>query len=92
MDLSQVVGRSGQRIKLKVRLSPGQDPVTIEVPEDMTINTIETMLARKLSRNPENIRLCFRNKPIEKSLTSREVAEMIGPEGVLENIPIHELG
>lgn len=96
MDLSEVVGRPGEDVgrplRLKIMLSPGQEPLTLEVPPTMTVDKMEAMLARKLSRRPENIRLCFRSKPLERSLTAREVADMIGPEGVLENIPAHTWG
>ncbi|MEM2374016.1 MAG: hypothetical protein QXI11_06190 [Thermoproteota archaeon] len=91
VDLKQVV-EGGERIRLKIRMSPGQEPFVIEAPSNMTVEKLETMLAKKFSRNPQNIRLTLRGQVLPRNATIGEIAEMIGTDGILENLPTHIYG
>lgn len=88
VDLKQVVSREGgKRIQLRIRMSLNQDSLLIETLSDMTVEMLKNVLAKILSKKPENILLCSRGWVFLHGMCVKEVTDMIRPEGIIENLP-----
>ncbi|MEN2974172.1 MAG: ubiquitin-like domain-containing protein [Candidatus Caldarchaeales archaeon] len=80
------------KISLKIKVKPGQDPLTVKVPDHYTVAELEEQIVRKINMNPNNLRLSFPDgKLLPRDKRIAELADSL--HGItLENAPAHIFG